>query len=181
MKLPIDFRRFPSTFAPSSGDFSFRAYICCPSIIFKTVQQISMKFCTQLMGQEWAVPIDFRWIPSTDAPSSGIFVFSFSFGMVVRLSIDYLQNCFFDFDLILHTAYWPGEEVSFRFSSIYVNRCPLLVIFSCGAFICCLSVIFKTALQISVKFCILLNGQETMLPVDFWWFPSSDAPSRGNV
>ena len=35
--------------------------------------------------------------------------------MAIGLSVNYLQNRLTDFDEILHTAYWLGEEASYRF------------------------------------------------------------------
>jgi hypothetical protein len=68
------------------------------------------------MGQEWTAPIDFRRITSTDTPSSGIFVFLAFVGCllarVIHLSVNYLQNCWIDFNEILHTAYWTGVDAS---------------------------------------------------------------------
>jgi hypothetical protein len=90
----------------------FHMDVWFPTIISKTKQGNSMKFCTMLIGQERTVPFDFRQIPSTFTPSSGDFIFSrLSYGRLV--SDDYFENEAREFDEILHNVYWSGEGGSF--------------------------------------------------------------------
>ena len=127
----FDFRRIPSTDAPSSGHFVFLAFVsclsawsfACPSIIFKTAWQISMKFCIQLIGQERTLPFDFRWFPSTDAPSSDNFLF---WAFIKSVIYETEQRYWIKFctELVGHE-----RKIPFDFVEFCLQMRPLVAIF----------------------------------------------------